>query len=173
MADGHLLIGYDDWAAAAKKHLENGGALFPFEVAIDDAGKLVVTGMLGGGSTPLAGKPISSINGVDADEVTATLLARMHGDTAAFRRALLSNRWWFFYWKTYGAPERFDIVAGARRYASLEAMRSRSIWRANRCSTRPTALAGSPITRHCLPSTRSNGRTRRSSTRSPSKSSKR
>jgi hypothetical protein len=112
MADGHLLIGYDDWAAAAKKHLENGGALFPFEVAIDDAGKLVVTGMLGGGSTPLAGKPISSINGVDADEVTATLLARMHGDTAAFRRALLSNRWWFFYWKTYGAPERFDIVAG-------------------------------------------------------------
>lgn len=112
MADGHLLIGYDDWTAATKQHLENGGALFPFEVVINDAGKLIVTAKLGGGSTSLAGKTISSINGVDADKVTATLLARMHGDTAAFRTALLSNRWWFFYWKMYGAPERFDIVIG-------------------------------------------------------------
>lgn len=110
MADGHLLVGYNDWAADATEHLRNGGALFPFEVVIDDAGKLIVATTLGGGSTPLAGKAISSINGMDADMVTTALLARMHGDTAAFRRALLSHRWWFFYWKMYGAPERFDIT---------------------------------------------------------------
>lgn len=112
MADGHLLIGYDDWIAATKTHLENGGALFPFEVVVNDAGKLIVTATLGGGPTPLAGKTISSINGRDAGEVTAALLARMHGDTAAFRTSLLSNRWWFFYWKMFGAPEQFDIVIG-------------------------------------------------------------
>ncbi|MDG2536830.1 S41 family peptidase [Dyella jiangningensis] len=112
MADGHLLIGYSDWVAATKEHLHNGGVLFPFEVVINDAGKLIVTAKLGGGSTPYAGRAISSINGIGADEVTKTLLARMHGDTTVFRSSLLSNRWWFFYWKMYGAPERFDIVIG-------------------------------------------------------------
>jgi C-terminal processing protease CtpA/Prc len=52
---------------------------------------------------------VATINGIDAHAVSAALLARVHGDTPAFRDALLSRRFWFYYWKVYGAPAAFEI----------------------------------------------------------------
>lgn len=54
------------------------------------------------------------------------LLARTHGDTPAFRAALLAQRWWLFYQKLYGTPAAYDLLLeGAPRHkyrvaASLE-----------------------------------------------------
>ncbi len=37
------------------------------------------------------------------------MLARAHGDTLNFRADLLSRRFWFYYWKLFGAPTMFDL----------------------------------------------------------------
>lgn len=59
---------------------------------------------LGGKPSPLAGASIERITGVPAREVTTARLDRANGDTPAFRAANLSKRWWWFYWKAFGAP---------------------------------------------------------------------
>lgn len=134
MADGHLLVGYGDWVADARSHLEKGGVFFPYEVTVDPAGRVFITATLGGGATPLAGRRILAINGMDADEVGSELLARMHGDTAAFRAALLSDRWWFFYWKMYGAPRQFDftVEGDGPRHVSSAGSHSQPAYLANK-----------------------------------------
>jgi hypothetical protein len=53
-------------------------------------------------------------------------MARVHGDTRVFRADLLTRRFWFFYWKVFGAPEYYELTlepgmpgrieAGAHRY---------------------------------------------------------
>jgi hypothetical protein len=110
LADGHLFAGFADWSAESQAHLDAGGVFFPFEVHVTPAGEVLVRSQLGGAASPLAGVRIDSINGVDARRVSKELLARVHGDTPAFRAALLSRRWWFFYWKMYGATPDFDLV---------------------------------------------------------------
>jgi hypothetical protein len=110
LADGHLFVGYADWRADSQAHLGAGGAFFPFEVQVTPAGEVFVQSLLGGGDTPLAGARIVSIDGVDAGSISAELLARMHGDTPTFRAQLLSRRWWFFFWKRYGARADFKLV---------------------------------------------------------------
>ena len=109
LADAHLLVAYPDWRGAAKAHLAGGGTFFPFEVSIADDGTPVVTGLLGGGSTPLAGRRIRSIDGEDARKRTADVLARSHGDTAAFRAELASRRWFFLDWKLFGPQAEYEI----------------------------------------------------------------
>lgn len=99
LADGHLFVGFADWRADAKAHLDAGGVLFPFEVHVTDDADVFVKSQLGGSGTPLAGARLDSINGVDARAVATELLARAHGDTRAFRTELVSRRWWFYYWK--------------------------------------------------------------------------
>ena len=48
------------------------------------------------------------------------------GDTPTFRAALLSRRFWLYYWKVFGAPPAFDLlIAGeepARRFAGSAAL---------------------------------------------------
>lgn len=119
LADGHLLIGLADWRGDSAAALKQGTAFFPFEVALDQAGDLRIVAALGGSTTPLAGARIKRINGRDTHEVTRELLARAHGDTPAFRAALLSQRWWLFYQKLYGTPAAYDLVlegASQRKY---------------------------------------------------------
>jgi hypothetical protein len=110
LADGHLFVGFADWSAESQAHLDAGGVFFPFEVHVTAAGEVLVKSQLGGAASPLAGARIDFINGVDARTISKELLARVHGDTPAFRAALLSRRWWFFYWKLYGARTGFDLV---------------------------------------------------------------
>ncbi len=123
-ADAHFFVGYTDWVADSTAYLASGGALFPFEVDIDDAGKLYIRAALGGGSTELANARILSINGVPAERETGELLKRMHGDTPLFRSTLLAKRWWLYHWKMYGAAAQYRLElshAGKRWSASVPA----------------------------------------------------
>jgi hypothetical protein len=119
LADGHLLIGLPDWRGESAEAVKRGEPFFPFEVTLDKAGDLIIVSRLGGSATPLVGARIRRINGLGAREVSRELLARAHGDTSLFRRGLVSQRWWLFYRKIYGAPAAFDLVvdgAPQRRY---------------------------------------------------------
>ena len=109
LADGHLFIGLPDWRQDTARALSEGRVLFPFEVSIDAQGDLHIVSALGGAPTAYAGQRIRRINGQDADQVVRDLSTRVHGDTPAFRSALLAHRWWLFYDKVYGTPARFDL----------------------------------------------------------------
>ena len=110
LADGHLFVGYADWRGDTLRHLEKGGTLFPFEVAVGIDGRVRIVAVLGGARSAHAGAYLQSINGHPAQDVTQALLARVHGDSPSFRADLLSHRWWFYFWKVYGAPEAFEFV---------------------------------------------------------------
>ncbi len=112
--DAHLGIVFPDWRAETRAHLQEGGKLFPFEVMIDGQQRLRIVDALGGGTTALAGREIDNINGVPAARILRELGASVHGDTPAFRNKLLARRFWLYYWKTYGAMERFTLQAGAQ-----------------------------------------------------------
>jgi len=109
LADGHLFVGYSGWRDETALHLKEGGALFPFEVAVSENGKVHVVAELGGQASQSVGHEIESINGVRTNTIVRSLLSRVHGDTPRFRAKLLSQRWWFFYWKVYGAPSTYAI----------------------------------------------------------------
>lgn len=113
-ADAHFFIGYPDWRAAATAWLAGQGKLFPVEVEVDQGGGLFVRSQ--------ARPRIVSINGGDARQLVSSLLARVHGDTPAFRANLLAERWWFFYGKRFGTPQHYRLVleeAGQRRTVEL------------------------------------------------------
>jgi hypothetical protein len=116
LADGHLFVGFVDWRADSRAHLNAGGQFFPFEVNVSPDGVVRIEQALGGAATDLAGARIESINGTDAGAMSTALLARVHGDTPTFRAALLSRRFWLYYWKVFGAPAAFDLtIAGVRQ----------------------------------------------------------
>ena len=121
LADGHLLIGLPAWRARSAEAVKRGAGFFPFEVSVDADGVPRILAALGGAPTPLAGRRLLRIDGRDAPEVTRELLARAHGDTPAFRAALLSNRWWLFHRNVYGAPAGYDLVVEGGRRRRVEA----------------------------------------------------
>lgn len=108
-ADGHMVFAYADWRADGAAYLKEGGAFFPFEVFIDAQGSPHIRSALGGGESAHAGARILRINGRDAGEVSAAMLALMHGDNEVFRANLLGQRWWFVYWKLFGTPDMFTL----------------------------------------------------------------
>ena len=110
LADGHLSIGLPDWRGQSAEAIRNGTGFFPFEVSLDAKGYPVIVAALGGSTTPLAGQRILRIDRRDARTIAASLLARVQGDTPAFRKALLSQRWWLLYSKLYGTPSAYDLV---------------------------------------------------------------
>lgn len=108
-ADAHLFVGFPEWRTDTAAHLAAGGKLFPYEVRLGSDGSLMIESALGGEPTKLGGARIVSINGVPAEKATAALLQRMHGDTPAFRGNLLSQRWWLYHWKMYGAARLYKL----------------------------------------------------------------
>lgn len=110
LADGHLFIGMPDWRGQAAEAVQRGTGLFPFEVSIDAEGYPVIETELGGSPTPFSGRRILEIEGRDGRAIVASLLARAHGDSLAFRTALVSQRWWLLHWKLYGARPSYDVV---------------------------------------------------------------
>ncbi|MGK5081253.1 S41 family peptidase [Janthinobacterium sp. HLX7-2] len=108
-ADGHLAITPAGPLAQSQAFLEAGGRFFPYEVSLDAAGGLRIRAQLGGAPSPLQGARITSINSAPASGIVADLLARSHGDTAAFRASLLSLRWPFMYWKMLGATPQYAL----------------------------------------------------------------
>jgi hypothetical protein len=125
LADAHLFVGFPDWRADSSTHLAKGGAFFPYEVYVDSTGQPFIRAKLGGASTSLAGARIDRIDGLDARQVTKTLLGRVHGDTPAFRAELLSRRWWFYYWKLYGNSTAYDLVLAKKTNTSIHVPGSR------------------------------------------------
>jgi hypothetical protein len=115
LADGHLFIGLPDWRGQSAEAIRQGTGFFPFEVSLDAKGYPVIVAALGGSTTPLAGRRILRIDGRDARRISGALLARAHGDTPAFRKALLSQRWWLLYSKLYGTPPAYDLVLSGSR----------------------------------------------------------
>lgn len=109
-ADAHMFVVQPDWKALTRAHLAAGGALFPYEVQVSADGAIAIRSELDGSPSPLAGMRIDEINGVPASRVARELLALMAGDTPALRANLLSRRLWLYYWKSFGAPPRFDLV---------------------------------------------------------------
>jgi hypothetical protein len=110
LADEHLAIALTDWRGDTAAHRAAGGVLFPFDVAFDPQGRLVIDAALGGAASPLAGARIVAIDGVPADTLVASLASRVHGDTPAMRMALLAQRWWLYHWKTLGAAQQYRLV---------------------------------------------------------------
>ncbi|MBC6983360.1 S41 family peptidase [Caulobacter sp. 17J80-11] len=125
LAGGHLFIGLPDWRQESARTLAEGGAFFPFEVSIDAHGAVRIASALGGGPTPYAGRRIRRIDGRDAGQVVRTLSARVHGDTPAFRSALLAQRWWLYYAKLYGAPAAFELDLAGGGHLRVAASRER------------------------------------------------
>jgi len=112
LADGHLFVGFVDWRGDTRAHLAGGGRLFPFEVRVTPACDLSVRNDKPWSAVglPQAYAHIRKVNGVPADAICEQMMARAHGDTRVFRADLLSRRFWFFYWKLYGAPETFSLT---------------------------------------------------------------
>jgi len=122
LADGHFVIGYPDWRKETRAWLANGGSLFPVEVNIAPDGALQLAADNDSGAARIV-----SVNGVDASELVSTLSTMAHGDTPLFRANLLGERWWLFYWKTYGAPDSYELVleqAGEQRTVTMAARRT-------------------------------------------------
>lgn len=119
LADAHFCVCFDDWRGELAALGAAGGGLFPFELQVSAAGNLRVRRHLGGSSTPLAGAVVNTINGRPAKAIAADLLARMHGDTAEFRAALLSRRFGFYFWKMYDTSTHFELELAAPAPARL------------------------------------------------------
>ncbi|MFC0251872.1 S41 family peptidase [Massilia consociata] len=125
LADGHFFIGHADWRSDTQRWLAAGGSLFPLEVEVGPDGTLLVRPDTA--SQAAAPARIVSVDGVPADVLVPALLEKVHGDTPGFRAALLAQRWWLYYWKTYGAPERYRLVleqGGKRRTVDLPGSRA-------------------------------------------------
>lgn len=124
LADGHFFIGYPDWRGETRAWLAEGGSLFPAEVSIDADGKLLLRA---DSATPaLVPARIVSVNDISADLLVTTLQATVHGDTLAFRRQLLAQRWWLYYWKIYGTPTHYRLTLeqdGKQRTVTLPGSR--------------------------------------------------
>ena len=131
LQDGHLVVGIPDWREATRAHLAAGGALFPYEVHVSPKGEITILGALGGSADATAGKRIRKINGRSARAVFEELMARVPGDTPTFRAGILSTRFWLYYWKVFGAPDRFEIQIAGQRQA----------WPVAGARTVPTTLA--------------------------------
>lgn len=113
-ADAHFALVQPEWRAQGDAFLASGGALFPFEMQVAADGKLFIRASLGGGASALAGTRIDSVNGIQADRLVHELLELVHGDTPQFRAEVLSRRWWFYYWKMFGAPARYVFSHNGR-----------------------------------------------------------
>ena len=114
-ADAHLALLLPERDKQVKAHLASGGGFFPYETRVTPEGDLFIRAELGGKASTLARTRIDAVNGVPASQVVQELMQFIHGDTAAFRAEVLSRRFWFYYWKVYGAPAGFTLVQAGKQ----------------------------------------------------------
>ena len=129
--DAHWVIDLPYEKQPLARVLQEGGALFPLEVQVNAAGDIQVLSETGGAASDWRGAKVLRINGVPAREVAQQLLARMHGDTAAFRANLLSARWATMYGKLYGSPAQYTLeLAHNGKTETVQMVASRELPRA-------------------------------------------
>jgi len=121
LADGHLFVGFVDWRGDTRAHLASGGTLFPFAVRVTPECQLSVRNDKPWSSfaLPQYGALILKMDGVPAHEICEQMMARAHGDTRVFRADLLTRRFWFYYWKMFGAPGFYSLTlapGGTQRF---------------------------------------------------------
>jgi hypothetical protein len=114
LADGHTFIGFVDWRGEVRAHLAAGGRLFPYEMKVTTDCSLRVRAEPGARIDAPNDATIRTVNGLSARDLCEQMLARAHGDTRMFRADLVSRRFWFYYWKMFGAPSDFDIEIAGR-----------------------------------------------------------
>lgn len=107
--DGHAVITLPKLKELANFHIANGGGLFPYSVVFNND-KLVIKSTLDDKKTELRGNEIIEINGKKIHDFIAPLLKRTHGDSDAFRKALLQRRFAEYVWLYYGDIKSYDIV---------------------------------------------------------------
>jgi hypothetical protein len=115
MADGHLFVGLPDWRGRSTASIAAGAKHFPFEVKLDQGGLPIITALLGGGATPLAGRRILRIGAHDARSLSRAMLKRGHGDTPTFRASLVADRWWLFLAQVMGQPDSYTLRIEGQR----------------------------------------------------------
>lgn len=115
--DGHTLVQFPDVATQLSIFVQNGGRILPDVFWIDAAQQLRLRRETLGTK---AGARVLAINGVPAEQLVATLLARTHGDGPGFRRALASARFPVLYWLLYGGASAYRVsVDNGRRPRTL------------------------------------------------------
>lgn len=125
--DAHMQVAMNGYSEQAAEHIKAGGGFFPFEVQVNVDGDVYIRSEMGGGISQFSSMRIEKINGRSARDVARELLALTMGDNPALRANLLSERWWRFYCKAYGARDNFDLTvatADGRRSIRVAAARA-------------------------------------------------
>jgi len=110
LADAHLLVGFVDRRGDARTHLANGGRFFPLGVHVTPECKVSIHDVRNPTMMQLDGTIVRTVNGVATRDICRQMMERVHGETRVFRAALLERRFWFFYWKLYGAPANYQLT---------------------------------------------------------------
>lgn len=110
LADAHLVIGFVDRRADARAHLANGGRFFPIGVHVTPDCKVSLHDAHDPALMQLDGAALRKVNGVPMRDICRRMMERVHGETRVFRAALLERRFWFFFWKLYGAPADYQLT---------------------------------------------------------------
>ncbi|MCC2618010.1 hypothetical protein LJ739_17280 [Aestuariibacter halophilus] len=106
--DGHMSLMVPSQGKLVRALMDQEGGLFPFEVTVSD-GQLFIASQLGGAATEHHGKQLSHINGVAADSIYTTLMARVYGDTVRHREAILAQKFAHYYWLFIAQTNTFDV----------------------------------------------------------------
>ncbi len=110
LRDGHSGVLPADYRIRMQAHLDAGGTFFPLDVHLNRDGGL--TGATASPGIP-DGTRIEAINGLPAERIVADMMARIEGDTPAFRRALASRRFAFMFWMLYGDTGSYRVETAA------------------------------------------------------------
>jgi len=110
LADGHLFVGFVDWRGDVRAHLASGGSLFPVGLDVTPDCRVRLHDVENPALMQLEGAQVRGVNGVPMRDICRAMMDRLHGDTRAFRADLLERRFWFFYWKLYGAPANYRLT---------------------------------------------------------------
>jgi len=105
--DGHNVVVIPDQFARAQRYLKRNGTVFPLHVHIDDKAHLFSVVEASGGIA--RGDEIMAINGLPASQIVADMLARAHGDTARFRRALVAQRFPILFLQLFGDTVDYPV----------------------------------------------------------------
>jgi C-terminal processing protease CtpA/Prc len=106
-ADAHHGIVLPGRNQKIKRAIAKGDSLFPMPVYIDDDYRIYIKDKY---NELAASDEILSINGIEAKEISNHLERHARGDTARFRRQLVSDRFAELLWQHYGSSPSYSIL---------------------------------------------------------------
>lgn len=109
LRDGHSGVVMPKTRETLQAYVDAGGHIVPIEVRFDRDGSLRIRASAATAGLLSQGDRLVSINGVDARQIAAEMLARIPGETERFRRAWLGQRFAALFWLLYGDTGQYDI----------------------------------------------------------------